>query len=388
MRYPATQRRTLLRSALNVCAFAFASGAPAFGQLALEFKSSEYRGRIDRPSTENIWVLGDNNGNGVLDENESFGPRIELDQAFPTGIGRGLYELAPTNAFGSAMVAFDDPYNLMLGFIDVVDSFGGGYQPDGLADDVDVDGQFSPDGFDTEDPRREPDVIAVGMPPDYGDLVRLPVSFQSLGVSEFANMGGAHLMHVFTFEGDPEFTLSTTHETVELGLGARFLSNSSDLRVSGSGGVMGDSKWDSFIETQSLGPQASLWWTLQKGRWQARVGGAAALTYMEVDGDQRVELGQDLVPGQYNRPLYMAPVQTDNRFESWDIAPVLEASVRASYDVTPTTQCFVRGDLLQFGDIRNARDAIVYELPRMGIYDPGGYDVTITAYSIGVEVRR
>ena len=119
-----------------------------------------------------------------------------------------------------------------------------------------------------------------------------------------------------------------------------------------------------------------------------RVGGAAALTYVSIDGDQSVEMGEDLIPGQFNRPIYFPPVRAVNHLNEWDLAPILEAGVRGSYDVTPTTQCFIRGDILQFSEVREAHDTVVFQLPSMGLRDPGGYDVTITAASIGIEVRR
>jgi hypothetical protein len=109
---------------------------------------------------------------------------------------------------------------------------------------------------------------------------------------------------------------------------------------------------------------------------------------MNIDGDQHVHFGQDLVPGQYNRGLYLTPTQSSSHLNDWDVAPALEAGVRASYDVTPSMLCFIRGDAIQFGNARDAQDAIVFQLPRMGLRDPGGYDVTVTAATIGVEVRR
>jgi hypothetical protein len=381
-----SHRRPLSRIALGACCLVLAASAPAFGQ-PLEFKSSEIRGRIDRPSSENIWVLGDDNGNGTLDEKESFGPRIDLNQVFPTGIGRGHYQIAPANSFGSVMVAFEDPYDPMFGYIDVVDALGGPFQPDGLADDINGDGQF--DGYDNDNPGREPDVIfGPDNRGDFDDLVQLPQSYQSIGANTFANFGGAHLMNVLRFEGDPDRALSATHETLEIGYGARFYGGLQDYRLNLAGGTLGVFNLRSDVESQALGPQLSVKWTLRRGPWQASADAAAALTYMNIDGDQHVHFGQDLVPGQYNRGLYLTPTQSSSHLNDWDVAPALEAGVRASYDVTPSMLCFIRGDAIQFGNARDAQDAIVFQLPRMGLRDPGGYDVTVTAATIGVEVRR
>ena len=378
-----THRLPLRRLALGACCLVLAVNAPAFGQ-PLEFKSSEFRGRIDRPSSENIWILGDDNGNGTLDEKESFGPRIDLDQVFPTGIGRGYYEIAPAYVYGAGMVNVDG----MFGYIDKIDATSGAFTPDGLADDIDGDGQFGPDGYDTEDPGREPDVVFGPRYQDFNDLVQLPSLYQSIGANTFANFGGAHLMNVLRFEGDPDVTFSATHETLEIGYGARFYGGLQDYRLNLAGGTLGMFNLRSDVESQALGPQLSVKWTLRRGPWQASANAAAAITYMNIDGDQHVHFGQDLVPGQYNRGLYLTPTQSSNHLNEWDVAPALEAGVRASYDVTPGMLCFIRGDAIQFGNVRDAQEAIVFQLPSMGIRDPGGYDVTVTAATIGVEVRR
>jgi hypothetical protein len=195
-------------------------------------------------------------------------------------------------------------------------------------------------------------------------------------------------MHVLKFEGEPEFTLSHTDETLEIGYGARFYGGTNEFNFYGSGGVMGETSIESSIESQSLGPQLSVRWTLRKGPWQARAEAVAALTYMNIDGDQHAKFGYDLIPGVYNRGLYQLQNRADSHLNEWDVSPALEAGVLAGYDVTPTTLCFIRGDVLQFGNVRETRDAVIFQLPRMGIRDPGGFDVTVTAATIGVEVRR
>jgi hypothetical protein len=341
------QRRPLHRLALGACVFVLGASAPAFGQL-LEFKSSELRGRIDRPTSENVWILGDNNGNGTIDENESLGPRLAVDDVFLDN--PGFTNIGPE----------PEPRSLSA------------HTGDGTAG-FSLNSQFSNHGSATV---------------DYPNLVQLPGPDQSLGVQSFARFGGAHLMQVLEFEGEPEFTISSTHETLEIGYGARFYSSLQNHRFPASGRTIGLITLETDVQSQALGPQVSLKWTIRHGPWQASAEAAAALTYLSIDGDQGGQTGEELIPGQFNRPAFMTSSRIDNHLNEWDLAPAFEAGVRGSYDLTPTTQCFIRGDAVQFGNVRDAEDAIVYSLPSMGLHDPGGYDVTVTAASIGIEVRR
>ena len=62
----------------------------------------------------------------------------------------------------------------LMGHFDIDDGhFGGGpFSPDGIADDIDRDGHFGPDGYDLDDPSHGPDTNFP--PPDSDDLVNLP----------------------------------------------------------------------------------------------------------------------------------------------------------------------------------------------------------------------
>jgi hypothetical protein len=344
---PTTSFRLLLW-AIAACGLALPLHS-AHAQL-LEFTGAELRGRIDRPSQENVWIFGDTNGNGMLDDDEHFGTRIDIDDTFMDSPGRGYFTFAT-----------EPPYR--FGYIDWIDATGGPFQPDGLADDLNYSGQFGPDGFDTEDPGREPDVLFFPNHRDFDDLVRLPSPYASISRGAFARFGGAHLMHVLRFEGGPDFSLTTAQETFEVGYGARFFTGPQDLNITGQGGTMGRMAVDTSIDNQALGPQVSACCNVRQGRWQARAEATAALTYMNIDGDQYVQMGEDLVPGQFNRGLYVNPVRSNNHLNNWDFAPTLEAGVLASYDLTPSSLIFLRGDAIQFGNIRSVEHAVVWRSP-------------------------
>jgi hypothetical protein len=354
-----TQRRL---GAIAFCAAVLCAGM-ARGQF-LEFAGAEWRGRIDQPTADNMWTVGDTNGNGIIDEGETFGTRVN--------IGDSLLEEPATSFVVLPPVLVQSPINLMFGFIDVVDEVGGAFQPD---------------GFDMEDPGREPDII-FGPFVDFDDIVFLPPSISSIGSDAYARYGGTQLMHVLRFESAPEYTLTTAHESLEIGYGARYLSSWQDYRITGRGGTLGTLFIGSSLDSNLLGPQASVRWTVREGRWRVHAEAAAAMTYMEMDGRQFAKVGEDAIPGQLNRPLYMAPARTDRTLNEWDIAPVLEAGLLASYEITAASRCFVRCDAIQFGNVRAIENTTVYQLPSFGFRDPGGSDESITSASVGFELRR
>ncbi|HEX6963628.1 MAG TPA: hypothetical protein VF175_17305, partial [Lacipirellula sp.] len=126
-----------------------------------------------------MWTVGDTNGNGIVDEGETFGTRVNIAEVLLEEPGNSFAMLAP--------VFLQPPIELMFGFIDVVDAQSGPFRPNGYANDINADGQYGYDGFDTDDPGREPDLIFFPNPAgDLDDLVRLPSPFQSLGRDAYA----------------------------------------------------------------------------------------------------------------------------------------------------------------------------------------------------------
>jgi hypothetical protein len=364
---PPPLRRWLL-TVLAACGFALF--IPSARAQLYEFTGAELRGRIDRPGLENIWTFGDTNGNGALDSDEQFGTRIDVNDAFLNSPGRaraifppaiGLYDFRDD---GEALVTAAGPQDNLNGGatgavveVPVRDDTGNG----GLATNV----------------------------RDFDDYVFFASAapFSSIATNTYTQFGGAQLMQVLRFEGEPESTLTRAHETLDLGFGARFLTNPQYSQMS-LGGVLAAGAINSNVDNQALGPQLSARWSVRQGRWHARAEAAAALTYMNIEGDQSGQLGANLLPGGLNQPAVLSPTLINNQLSEWDIAPTLEAGLLASYDLTPSSLVFVRADAIQFGNIRGVEQAVVWRLPTMGLRDPGGRDVTITAATIGLELRR
>lgn len=315
--------RCVVRRILGPLAVAMATGAvaPLAAAQGLQFHSIEVRGRLDNPTSNEVWVVGDENGNGYLDENERSG-LTQTDAEFASG-GIAYRAIDAADLQTAASEALND---------------------------------------------------------------RAP--FQRINAMYPIVASGAQLVQAATFaaEADPEDP--TASDSVEVTYGARFFSSTSTYGLPQTRDFPVSSlSLETFIESESIGPQLGAKWHRRRGRWNASAEGALSVNYLNAESMQSVAFA-NLIPGQYNRPLVMAPVQYHYETTDWNIAPVAEAGVQLSYDIRPSTIGFIRCDSLFVGNQRSAQEATVFRLPSMGLTNAPGYDMTIVVGSIGVEWRR
>ena len=295
-------------------------------------------------------------------------------------------QLTEDPIFGAVLVNFADPLLLMRGFLDVIGPIGGPFVPDGLADDIDVDGQYGPDGFDTEDPGREPDVIIVGVPPDFDDLVLLPTSFQSLSVRNFSETQGIELMKTHRLDNRHRMA-KHQNNVVEVGYGVRYLRLEDEFNVFGTGGVLGTSFWDTSVMNNLVGPQILLNWVNQQKRMRLDIGSRCMLAYNIQNLQQEVSLGEDLVPGEYNRPLYLGPTVANHGKQEEEFSPVIELRAQASYQITRALAARLGYTATFVDNIRRAAQQVKYELPNMGFRDDEvTQDIFINGVNFGFDV--
>ncbi|WP_428305653.1 BBP7 family outer membrane beta-barrel protein [Lacipirellula sp.] len=308
----------------------------------------------------------------------------------PTFANQQLYGSETQDTiYGSTMIVFDDPQNLMVGWIDVVGPLGGAYQPDGIADDIDGDGQFGPDGYDLDSPGREPDSILLDdQRGDFDDLVTLPVSFRFLGVRQATQTRGIELMRTHRLSNLHKMT-KDQNNTVEIGAGIRYFRMRDDFDVAGSGGTMGLSFWDTRVTNNLLGPQISAQWNHQNKRWNLGVGGRFMFAYNMQDFEQNTALGRDLVPGQYNRPLYMVTTVTDHGKQENDFSPTAEIRADLNYQLTRAIALRIGYTAMFIDNVSRAASQVRYELPRMGFIDDqaGKQNVFMNGANFGFDVN-
>ncbi|MEQ8210476.1 MAG: BBP7 family outer membrane beta-barrel protein [Lacipirellulaceae bacterium] len=232
---------------------------------------------------------------------------------------------------------------------------------DGIADDIDRDGHFGPDiqvSFQSSN-------AGLGSVPDFDDLVILPVSFQSIEQEHHTLINGTELMqpHLLT-EGRIAGNDENSH--YEILTGIRYYQLDDNFRVDGNGGVLGESFWYTRVVNNLVGPQITLNYKTSLKQLLFDFSGCLFLGYNLQDMTQRSAMGEDLIPGQHNHPLYFGPTITNHEKIEEDFAPLLELRATASYQFTDRIALKLTYTGTFVDNIRRASEQVRYQLPDMG----------------------
>jgi hypothetical protein len=317
-----------------------------------EFSDVETRGAVSNPSGLAYWQFGDDDGDGIVDAGEFDAP-------------------VPIRSTLSTIASTNQP-NAPVGYYSASESSGGNIVSSG---DV-------------------IDAIAVDFPDIY---IPAPNSFSGLRGALFAStfqsrplfvqMGGVEVMQTLRFKTEPtEEASAEPIDSVDFAVGGRFFDFSSADPFILEG--LSSMSVATAVSNQMSGPQARVSWNRQTGRWRTTAASTLMVGYCNIEGNQSVRLGNDLIPGRYNRPLTLTSMTVNNSLESNDFAPLAELRLRASYDVASSASLFVGYDLLYLGALRTPIDSIVWSLPSMGMLDRGGSDLSVSTLSMGIEWNR
>ncbi|HEX6962801.1 MAG TPA: BBP7 family outer membrane beta-barrel protein [Lacipirellula sp.] len=346
----------------------------------------EVLGGIDSGPPEAAFAWGERYELGYF--NGDHGWRVGILDG-PSASSNEFYGLATQDElYGSVLVVFDDPLDLMLGFIDVVDESGGAFQPDGQADDIDADGQYGYDGFDEDDPGRDPDLIFSPNPAgDFEDIVRLPTSFQTFTVRNDTKSDGVELMKTYRLSNLHKMVKHQNNE-VEVAVGLRYLRLRDEFSFAGTGGTLGESFLDMRIDNNLVGPQVQANWTHQRHRTRFDLGGRFMFAYNIQNFDQLAGIGTDLVPGQLNRPLYFSPTVADHGKQEEFFSPTVELRAQAAYQVTQAFALKLGYTAVFVDNISRSASNVNYELPRLGFEEgrEGRQEIFINGVNIGAEL--
>jgi Putative beta barrel porin-7 (BBP7) len=328
-----------------------------------------------------------NDGTSVFDQ--SNGPVAGGDlRAFGWGAVPVLFETPAGYLFG-----FRDYLNLLAGAalgtqvgpMAWVGNYGASSEDDEfpveffrLTDDIDEDGTFG--GGVVVD--ADGNVILVFT--DFDDLHEFNIFFDSVLVRNNTETDGVELMWTHDLTNN-HYQAKHQNNRLSIAGGARFLRLYDQFRVDAEGSILGRSFWDTSFTNQIVGPQVALRWENQRQRWRLSADSRFMFGYNTADWDQVGLMGEELMPGAVNRPLYARPTAFSHGEREQEFSPVAELRVQASYHVW-------KGAALKFGytgsyigNIRRAAPSVRYFLPDMGYVDTDGEDFLINGFDLGVE---
>jgi hypothetical protein len=343
-------------------------------------------GTLDSPPPRAKFAWGERYEFGYFDGETGWEIGVLDGPASQSGALFGINTVDPL--YGSVLINFDDPQLLMLGFLDVYGSpigSGGPFTPDGTPDDIDDDGQHGP-AFDLEDPAWLPETRILGSGSDFEDIVLLPTSWQFVDVRNSTETQGVEFMRRHRLNNN-HYMAKHQNNVVELSYGARYLRLQDDFFVTGFGGVLGNSFWNTTIFNNLVGPQIALKWLHQRHRFLIDWNGRFLFGYNIQDFEQIASLGEDLVPGQYNRPLWFSSTYSVHGKQENSFSPMAEMRVQASYQVTSNIAFRLGYTAIFVDNISRSTNQVRYELPRMGFREDqvSKQEIFINGVNFGFE---
>lgn len=362
-------------------------------------------GVLDGPELNQTEVHGftrvDTNDDGIPD---GLPPFIEDDYTDGTDIGPGTGPVQDVRAFGygSVPVNFQTPVGYLLGFRNyLLNAFGAlegtqwgpfwyignygapvdepdpGDDPFTMADDLDGDG--IPGAQAVIGPNGEVILIT-----DFEDLHFFNVFFDTVTVHNTTETDGVEAMwshsltkrHRMAKHQNNEFTLSW---------GARFLKLYDQFRVDAEGSILHDGFWDTSFTNQIVGPQVALRWLNRRQRWTLEANGRFMFGYNTADWDQNGLIGEGMIPGALNQPLYGRATAFAHGLQEREFSPVAELRLQTTYHVTTGFAVKAGYTGMFVGSIRRAAPSVLYSLPYMGYQDSGTQDLLVNGFDLGIE---
>jgi hypothetical protein len=365
-------------------------------------------GILDGPELAQTQFYGfvpiDTNGDGIPD---GLPPFIDPDYTDGTDIGPGTGPIAGADlrafGWGSVPILFETPPGYLTGFRDYlnllagagigtqvgpmayVGNYGASTEDDEfpveffrLTDDIDEDGNFGV-GFVLN---ADGDVILVFT--DFDDLHEFNIFFDNVTIRSITETDGVELMWTHQLTNN-HYQAKHQNNRLSISGGARFLRLYDQFRVDAEGSILGRSFWDTSFTNQIVGPQVALSWVNQRQRWRLSADTRFMFGFNVADWDQNGLMGEELIPGAVNRPLYARPTAFSDGLREQEFSPIGELRLQASYHVTKAAALKFGYTGSYIGNIRRAAPSVRYSLPDMGYIDTKGEEFLINGFDLGVE---
>jgi hypothetical protein len=320
---------------------------------------------------------------GQYDDQWHQGQRVNFGYLDDSGCGwqvsSFLLHNRPQYIYGSGeSVLFEDPQDLLSGYIDVTGPDG---IPDGFDDDINNNGIFGRFGRDTDDP---PDGIPDGPPPvDTGDQVPLPMTFPSTVITQRTQSYGTDVMRTYRTTG------GQFGGWLDWGFGLRYLAFWDNFHFQGYGGVLDDTNLNQWAWNNMIGPQFSLRWFNTWCRWTYMLDFRVAPTINFQSVRQWSSIGSNLTPGPGNSPLGLGPSGSNATFHAEEFAPVIEWRAGLSYKFTERVAARCGANLIYTDSIARSVNMINWQIPQPNINPVNNAQpVFMWGLYAGVEINR
>ncbi len=339
-------------------------------------------------------------------------PFISNDYTDGTDVGPGTGAIADGNlrafGFGSVPVLFETPPGFLLGFRDYLNFLGnattgtqggpllyvGNYglttEPGTgdttipffrLVDDINGNGVLG-SGF-----ILNPNTGLLGFFIDFGDLHKFDIFFDNVFVRSQTQVDGVEAMWTHDLTNQ-NYMAKNQNNRLTAAWGARFLRLYDDFRVDAEGSILGRSWWDTSFTNNIVGPQVALQWVNERQRWRLQTDARFLFGYNIANWDQEGLMGEELIPGALNRPLFARPTAFSHGLREQEFSPVGELRVKAKYQLTQAFSFNFGYTGSAMANIRRAAPSVHYYLPDMGYVDAGTQTMLSNGFDMGVEFVR
>jgi Putative beta barrel porin-7 (BBP7) len=342
-------------------------------------------------------VLGANNT--PIPTQTSTNPPLDPDYTNAAGTGSGGFAAPGDKAFGfgSVHVNFQTPPGYLFGFRDYtnflagaalgtqggptlyVGNYGRTAEPNTatttipffrLADDL------NGNGIQGQDPAT--------LQQDFGDLHQFNVAFERLEVRNNTRTDGVEALRTQELS-NRHYMAKNQNNHFEFSYGARYFKLYDNFRVDAFGSFLGKSYWDTTYINDIVGPELALKWINQRQRWQLSADTRFTFGYNIQNWSQSNGIGQELIPGALNRPIYAQPTFSHHTLAGDDFSPLGDLRLETAYYLTQNFSLKLGYEGMYVGNIRRAATSVKYFLPDMGYVDAGSQNLLVNGVNFGVE---
>ncbi len=377
-------------------------------------------------------ILDNSVDTGILTANPAWGNRIELGYMDTNNYGWMVSVLdhvsqGQYHVIQNAQVQFNDPGNLLSGFLPALDPVTGAI----IDADLNNNHVFGRDGRDVGVVNLNPPPPTlflgnptVAAPTDFGDVVRFPVTFAIMNVKQVTRLNGVELMRMYRaprLHDGGYFDLLYGARYFQLddafgvqGLTANNINNNNinnnntnnNNNTTGTGvnlsNPLANSSWYTRAQSNLIGPQIGGRWSHQQEHWifSAELRFMAAANFQNVTqktsmADQSTLVNNTLNPitGIVNPgvPLnLLSGFGTNTHANATTFAPLGELRFQTSYQATKSMGLKFGYTGIVVGNVTRASNRVDYSGPQLVSITQGGIHQIFfsNGLNFGIEFNR